>query len=100
MLSWSAKSDDVSTRLAHWLRASCIPKNTRRRTLRQHPIPLLAVRPCGADHQWRRVSTSTISIGSGSWRAACLCNWLGWSLATKVAFGRLSDPTGRNAGEA
>jgi len=29
-----------------------------------------------------------------------LGNWLGWSLATKIASGRLSDPTGRNASEA
>ena len=49
----------------------------------------MAVRPCGADHQWRRVPPGQLSIGSGSWRAAWLGNWLGWSLATKVAFGRL-----------
>jgi hypothetical protein len=61
---------------------------------------VLAVRPCGADHLWRRVPPGQLSIGSGSWRAAWLGNWLGWSLATKVAFGRLSDPTGRNASEA
>jgi hypothetical protein len=53
--------------------------------------------PLRPDHQWRRIPPGQLSIGSGSWRAAWLGNWLGWSLATKVAFGRLSDPTGRNA---
>src|SRR5215472_1216060 len=44
-------------------------------------------------------STRKVVDWSGSWRAAWSGNRLGWSLVTKVAVGRPSDPAGRNVSE-
>ncbi len=62
--------------------------------------PNFSVRPDGAHHQWRKVPPRELSVWSGSWQAARLGNRPRRSLATKAAFGRLSDPAGRNASEA
>src|SRR3979411_625893 len=83
--------------------------------------PRLYVRPEGANHQWRKIPPGELSIdpvaderlGGGTARAGAAGPkepegggtrpWgggKGWSLVTRVAVGRLSDPAGRNVSEA
>jgi len=61
--------------------------------------PQLAVRPEGANYQWRKIPPGELSIDPVA-GAAHAGNCRGWSLVTKVAYGRLSDPAGRNVSEA
>jgi hypothetical protein len=60
----------------------------------------MAVRPEGANHQWREIPPGELSIDPEADERAQPGNRKGWSLVTKVAFGRLSDPAGRNVSEA
>ena len=60
----------------------------------------MAVRPEGANHQWRKNPPGELSIDPVADERLVRGNRMGWSLVTKVAFGRLSDPMGRNVSEA
>jgi hypothetical protein len=59
----------------------------------------MAVRPEGANHQWRRNPPGELSIDPVADERLVRVT-VGWSLVTKVACGRLNDPAGRDVSEA
>ena len=52
----------------------------------EHKCPFLAVRPEGANHQWRKIPPRELSIDLEA-DERLEGNWLGWSLVTNVAVG-------------
>jgi hypothetical protein len=61
---------------------------------RQHLMPFLAVRPEGANHQGRKNPPGEFSMDPVADERLMRVTAWGWSLVTKVACGRLSDPIG------